>query len=120
MLGQAAKKNRKSIDSKKAELKCGTVWDLDYPEEHFDIIFGSNVHFFWEDPEKEFQKLYSFLKQDGRLIMVFQPRWTKSEEQVKQVAEKTKKQYEEAGLKNIEIEFKQMKPVTCIYISGQR
>jgi ubiquinone/menaquinone biosynthesis C-methylase UbiE len=89
MLEQAIKKNRENIDSKKAELKCGTVWDLDYPEEHFDIIFGSNVHFFWEDPTKEFQKLYSFLKQDGRLIMVFQPRWTKSEEQVKQVADKT-------------------------------
>ncbi len=120
MLEQATKKNRRNIDSNKAELKCGTVWDLDYPEEHFDIIFGSNVHFFWENPEKEFQKLYSFLKQDGRLIMVFQPRWTKSEEQVKQVADKTKKQYEEAGFKNIEIEFKPMKPVTCIYISGQK
>jgi ubiquinone/menaquinone biosynthesis C-methylase UbiE len=120
MLEQASQKNMKYIESKKAELKCGTVWDLDYPEEHFDIIFGSNVHFFWENPTKEFQKLYSFLKQGGRLIMVFQARWTKSEEQVKQVAEKTKKQYEEAGFKNIEIEFKQMKPVICIYIGGQR
>ena len=120
MLEQATKMNRGNIASNKAELKCGTVWELDYPEEHFDIIFGSNVHFFWEDPTKEFQKLYSFLKQDGRLIMVFQPRWTKTEEQVKQVAEKTKTQYEEAGLKNIKFEFKSMKPVTCIYISGQR
>jgi hypothetical protein len=40
--------------------------------------------------------------------MVFQPRWTKSDEHVKQVAEKTKKQYEEAGFINIEIEFKQI------------
>ena len=52
--------------------------------------------------------------------MVFQPRWTKSEEEVKQVAENTKKQYEDTGLKNIEYEFKKMKPVTCIYISGQK
>jgi ubiquinone/menaquinone biosynthesis C-methylase UbiE len=120
MLEQATKKNRKNLESKKAELKCGTVWDLDYQEEHFDIIFGSNVHFFWENPTKEFQKLYLFLKHGGRLIMIFQPRWTKSEEQVKQVAEKTKKQYEEAGFKNIEIGFKPMKPVTCIYINGHK
>jgi SAM-dependent methyltransferase len=120
MLEQATKKNRKTIESKKAELKCGTVWDLDYPEDYFDIIFGSNVHFFWDNPTKEFQKLYLLLKQDGRLIMVFQPRWTKLEEQVKQVAEKTKKQYEEAGFKNIDLGFKPMKPVTCIYISGQK
>jgi ubiquinone/menaquinone biosynthesis C-methylase UbiE len=120
MMEQAIKRNKKNIDAKKAELKFGTVWDLDYPEEHFDIIFGSNVHFFWENPTKEFQKLYSYLKQDGRLIMVFQPRWTKSEEQVKQEAEKTKKQYEGAGFNNIDIGFKQMKPVTCIYICGQK
>jgi ubiquinone/menaquinone biosynthesis C-methylase UbiE len=120
MLEQATKKNRENIDGKKAEIKCGTVWDLDYPEEYFDIIFGSNVHFFWKNPTKEFQKLYSFVKQDGRLIMVFQPRWTKSEEQVKEVAEETKKQYEEAGFNNIDIGFKPMKPVTCIYISGQK
>jgi SAM-dependent methyltransferase len=93
---------------------------LDYPEEHFDIIFGSNVHFFWENPTKEFQKLYSFLKQDGKLIMVFQPRWTKSEKEVKEVAEQTKKQYEDAGFKNIDFSFKPMKPVTCIYIGGQK
>jgi len=120
MLEQATKKNRKNIERKKAELKCGTVWDLEYPEEHFDIIFGCNVHFFWENPILEFLKLYSFLKQDGRLIMVFQPRWAKSEEQVKQIAENTKEQYEEVGLKNIEYDFKPMKPVTCIYISGQK
>jgi len=52
--------------------------------------------------------------------MVFQPRWTKSEEQVKQVTEKTKKQYKEADFKNIEFGFKPMKPVTCIYINGQK
>jgi len=118
MLKQATKKNKKHIESKKADLNCGSVWDLNYPEEYFDIIFGSNVHFFWEDPTMEFQKLYSYLKQAGRLIMVFQPRWAKSEEQVKQIAENTKEQYEEVGLKNIEYDFKPMKPVTCIYISG--
>jgi len=67
MLEQATKKNRKNIESKKAELKCGTVWDLDYQEEHFDIIFGSNVHFFWENPTKEFQKIIIFKTKQSKL-----------------------------------------------------
>lgn len=120
MLNQASKRNKKHIDKNKAILECGTVWDLKYPENYFDTIFGSNVHFFWENPINEFKKLVSLLKPNGRLVMVFQPRWTKSEEEVKQVAEKTKKQYEDAGLKNIEYDFKKMKPVTCICISGQK
>ena len=32
----------------------------------------------------------------------------------------TKAQYEEAGLIDINIDFKKMSPVTCIYISGQK
>lgn len=119
MCNQASKRNRKIINNKKAELKFGTVWDLDFPEKYFDIIYGSNVHFFWEDPVNEFQKLYSLLKPGGRLVMVFQPRWAKSEDHVKQIAEKTKKQFEEVGCQEVEIDFKPMKPVTCIYVGGK-
>lgn len=120
MLQQAAKKVKEHIDRKRAKLECGTVSDLKYPDNYFDIIYGSNVHFFWAKPVEEFKKLYALLKPGGRLIMVFQPRWAKGEEEVKQIAIRTREQYEEAGLKNIELEFKPMRPITCIYISGQK
>lgn len=120
MLKQATARNKKYIENKKAQLKCGTIWDLDYPENNFDLIFGSNVHFFWENPTKEFTKLFSLLKPGGRLVMVFQPRWAKSEAEVQKVAEEIKKQYEEVDFKNIEIDYKKMNPVTCIYIGGQK
>lgn len=120
MFDQAMKRNKNHIYSEKAKLECGTVWDLKYPDNYFDTIFGSNVHFFWKNPVDEFKKLVLLLKPNGRLVMVFQPRWAKTEEEVKKVAEKTKRQYEEAGLKNVEIDYKKMKPVTCIYIGGQK
>jgi SAM-dependent methyltransferase len=96
------------------------VWDLTYPENHFDTIYASNVHFFWKNPAREFMQLATLLKPHGRLVMVFQPRWTRTEAHLRAVAEKTKKQYQEAGLTNIELDFKKMTPVTCIYISGQK
>lgn len=120
MFNQASKRNRKYIQTSKVKLQCGTVWDFQYPDNYFDKIFGSNVHFFWKNPVDEFTKLFSWLKPNGQLIMVFQPRWTKTEEEVKRVVEKTKNQFMEAGLRNIEIDFKRMKPVTCISISGQK
>jgi len=118
MLEQASRRNKKHIENAKMKLECGTVWDIKYPKNHFDTIYGSNVHFFWENPAKEFKQLVSFLKPGGRLVMVFQPRLTKAD--VKDVAENTKAQYEEAGLIDINIDFKKMSPVTCIYISGQK
>jgi len=118
MLGQASRRNKIHIEKGKAKLQCGTVWDLEYPENYFDTIYGSNVHFFWKNPAKEFKHLVPFLKPGGRLVMVFQPRLVKTE--IKEVANETKIQYEQAGLTNIEIDFKKMSPVTCIYISGQK
>jgi len=120
MFEHATKRNKKFIISKKAALECGTVWDLKYPENYFDTIFGSNVHFFWKNPVDEFKKLYSLLNPYGKLVMVFQPRWAKDEEEVIQIAKKAKKQYEEAGFTNIEFNFKKMKPVTCICIIGRK
>jgi ubiquinone/menaquinone biosynthesis C-methylase UbiE len=120
MFEQASRRNKNHIQNDKAKLECGTVWDLKYPKNHFDKIYGSNVHFFWKNPVNEFKELVSFLKTGGRLIMVFQPRWTKSEDEVREVAEKTKNQYEQIGLQNVEIDFKRMYPVSCIYISGQK
>lgn len=120
MMKQASSRNKLFLKAGKAELMLGTVWDLNYPENSFDTIFGSNVHFFWENPASEFKKLISMIKPGGRLVMVFQPRWAKSEDQIKQIAEETKKQFEEAGFSSVETEFKQMKPVTCIYVGGNK
>jgi ubiquinone/menaquinone biosynthesis C-methylase UbiE len=118
MFKQASKRNRKHVENGKVKLECGTVWDLEYPKNHFDIIYGSNVHFFWENPTREFKHLVSFLKSGGRLVMVFQPRLAKTG--IGEVADETKAQYQEAGLANIEIDFKEMRPLTCIYISGRK
>jgi len=118
MLRQASKRNRKYIDGEKVRLKRGTIEDLAYPENSFDLIYGSNVHFFWEDQVAEFRKLQALLKPCGRLVMVFQPRWAKNEEEIKGIATKTKQQFEAAGLKNIEIKFKKLNPVTSIYVGG--
>ncbi len=120
MLKQATKRNKKHIENKKVKLEQGTIWDLEYPDNHFDTIYGSNVHFFWKNPVEEFSELVKLLKPEGQLLMVFQPRWTKTEDEVKEVAKKTRMQYAEAGLKNIKTNFKKMSPVTCISISGQK
>lgn len=120
MLRQASRRNQMHISRKKVSLKCGTIDDLAYPENSFDLIYGSNVHFFWEDPVEEFKKLHALLKPEGRLVMVFQPRWAKNEEEIKNIAAKTKNQFETAGFNQVEMEFKKLKPVTCIYIGGSK
>lgn len=120
MMQQAIKRNKENIKNNKVDLRCGTINETNYPKEYFDIIYGSNVHFFWNEPVEEFKRLNNFLKDSGRLIFVFQPRYLKSNEKIKSDAERTRAQFLEAGFKNIEIDFKEMEPIDCIFISGQK
>ncbi len=120
MFQQATAKNKEFIEIGRASLECGTIWDIEYADNFFDIIYGSNVHFFWEVPAREFARLYSLLKPGGRLVLVYQPRWLKADAGVRREAEKTGKLLEDVGFTNVETDFKPMKPVTCIYIGGHK
>lgn len=118
MYRTAKKRNQKFLRTGCIILECGSVDSLNYPKHSFDKIYGINVHFFWEEPEWEFAKLKSYLKFGGKLLIVFQPRWAKSENEIKEIAENTRRQFIEAGFLKIRIELKSMKPVTAIAIVG--
>jgi ubiquinone/menaquinone biosynthesis C-methylase UbiE len=118
MYNQAFKRNSEGIQNKKVELLRGCAWDVMEPDNSFDKIFACNVHFFWEEPEEELKRLRALLKTGGKLCLIFQPRWAKSQHHVKQIAEDTKLMMINAGLKIDELAFKSISPVTCIYLCG--
>ena len=120
MFKMATRKNNQFITGKKVELHFGTIDNLKYSASSFDIIYESNVHFFWKNPSKEFSKLLNFIKPGGKLVIKFQPRWVKGDEELKKVTEITKRDFENAGFKNIMNDFKDMKPITCIFIAGYK
>ncbi len=118
MYQQAIRNNKRYIRTKRVALHLGTVWELDYPQKSFDVIYGSNVHFFWKNPEKEFGLLRGLLKPGGRLLMVFQPRWIKSPDELRRFAEKTLREYYLAGFQQVELDYMPMRPVTCVALTG--
>lgn len=120
MYKQAFSRNAEGIKNKKVELLCGSLWDLIHPENSFDKILASNVHFFWKEPQGEFDRLKKLLKTGGRLYLVFQPRWAKTGAEVKQIAEDTKRRLAETGLPPDELLFKKMNPVTCVFLSCKK
>ncbi|MBC7829838.1 MAG: methyltransferase domain-containing protein [Chitinophagaceae bacterium] len=119
MYRSATKKNAFYISNQKVRLHIGNIWSVQY-RASFDVVCGSNVHFFWENPVEELTHLYSLLKTGGRIVLSFQPRWVKSEEEVSLLADILKEQYQMTGFKEIDIDYKLMKPVTCVYVSGKK
>ena len=120
MFQQAALRNQKYIKTGLCQLKKGNVEDLDFPENYFDNILASNYHFFWNNPVREFKLLNDLLKKEGNLIMVFQPTWSRNNDDVKRIAFNTKNQLERSDFKEVKIEFKEMTPVSCVCITGEK
>ena len=118
MYQEATKRNKRFIRQQLMQLHIGKVKDLSYPPHYFHTIYGSNVHFFWKEPQYEFLRLARLLKTGGKLVMVFQPGWANKDEDLQLAAEKIKREYQEAGLVNVEIRYKDMEPVTCISATG--
>ena len=116
----ASKKNYQHSADNKVALHWGDVWSIPYSTDYFDVIFGSNVHFFWKAPMLEFDFLQRFLKPGGKLVMVFQPRWVKSPAELIREMERIRNDFYEAGYKRIKIELKTMKPVDCVFIEGYK
>jgi SAM-dependent methyltransferase len=116
----AMKRNNHHVNNRKAVLLCGDSTKFDFPESGFDLIYGVNVHFFWEDPAKEFGTLYKYLKPTGKLLMVFQPRWVKNFQELERVTRNTVSQFQNAGYAGVEIDYKLMRPVTAISVLGRK
>ena len=100
-------------------LHLSNLWSVQH-HDSFDIDCGSNVHFFWTNPLEELTQLYSLLKQNGRIVLSFQPRWIKSQKEISLLAGILEEQYARAGFREIEVDYNMMKPVTCVYVSGKK
>jgi ubiquinone/menaquinone biosynthesis C-methylase UbiE len=111
---QAFRKNKKFIQQQLMQLHLGFVEDLPYPAHYFNSIYANNIYLSWKEPEYKFMQLSKLLKSGGKLITVFQPRGSASEEQVWDVAEKIQQQYIDAGLTDVRISFRDTNAASAV------
>jgi len=114
MLQQASQRNSLAIAQGQVQLKLASVEALPFSEHSFDRIFTSNTSMFWPNPVENIKEIARVMKQHAILCITLQPYWAKDEEGVRAEAEKLKIQMHEAGLKNIQVDFKAMRPVSCL------
>jgi ubiquinone/menaquinone biosynthesis C-methylase UbiE len=116
----ASKKNRKFIQRQLIELHLGKIEVLPYPHNYFHTIYGNNIYTKWQKPQNALIQLSNLLRAGGKMVMVFQPSNIASEKEIWQAADKIQLDYEEAGLADISIAYREMDPVTCIAATGYK
>lgn len=69
MVAMAASKNIPG-----ARFLLGEVAAMPFTDQTFDVCFGINVVYFWENPEKELAEIMRVLKPGGMLMLGYRPK----------------------------------------------
>lgn len=64
--------NRKNILCGRAEIRKGSVSELPFAEESFDLVTAVETYYFWPDKLGDLAQVYRVLKRGGRLLLVFE------------------------------------------------
>lgn len=62
---QTARTNRALVREKRLRITVGSVSDLPFPENSFDLATASETVYFWPDLKKDFRQVLNVLKPDG-------------------------------------------------------
>lgn len=115
MLKQARKRNAQAIAAGRVDLRQGSAMALPDFGVSFDRIYAVNSIGFWPEPVEILKQLRSLLQPGGIIAITEQPRLKgASDESARRAGRRFEAYLEEAGFEQIQIEFRQMKPVAAV------
>lgn len=114
MVAQASKRNTAAIRSGYVLLQQGAEAPLPFEDAKFSKAFAVNSMQFWSNPGAGLQELRRVLKPGGRVAIIIQPMWAKTEKEVRAVGEKLEFQLEQAGFRQVRLETRQMNPIPAV------
>lgn len=118
MLAQAATRNARAIQNMRVELRLGSVSALPYRDTSFDKVFTVNTFHFWPEPLTGLAEIRRTLKPNGLIAITTQPRWATSEQMVDEVGGQLVQWLSQAGFGSIELEKKELEPISAVCALG--
>ena len=66
----AARTNRQSIAAGRVEIRHGSVSQLPFRDDMFDVITAVETHFWWSDLPGDMREILRVLKPGGKLVVI--------------------------------------------------
>lgn len=114
MVVQASQRNAAAIRSGHVLLQKGAESPLPFEDSEFTKAFAVNSLQFWSNPDAGLQEVRRVLKPGGRVAIIIQPMWAKTEEEVRAVGEKLELQLKQAGFRQVRLETRRIRPITAV------
>ena len=116
----AWQRNKKFVHRQLMQLHAGELEELPYPPYYFHSVYGSNVYRTWQKPVNALMHLHRLLKQDGKLVLIFQEHRNAGEQQLKQHAKKHEEELFTAGFVSAEFFFQPTSKGTEVMVVGRK
>ncbi|MEW8971111.1 MAG: class I SAM-dependent methyltransferase, partial [Mesobacillus sp.] len=120
MKDEATKRNKEWIDTRKVHLTIGDVADFQ-PDHRYNKMISVNNYPLWDQPLTSLRHLFQLLKQGGRIVLTVQPREEGSTaDTAKQLGERMSKDLLNAGFKNPEVSYLDVRPVLTVCVTAEK
>lgn len=119
MLQAAKKRNKQAIQEQRVKLQLADVNQFPTFHQKFDKVFSVNSIIFWKEPIESLKKIRQVMKPNGLIALTVLP-YTKgaTEETSKEIGIEISHFLTAAGFSQIQIEFKDIKHVPSVCVTG--
>jgi ubiquinone/menaquinone biosynthesis C-methylase UbiE len=118
MLRQAVRHNAEAIREGRVRLQVGSATALPFEDASFDTALSANSLPFWPDQEAGLKEMWRVLKPGGVVAIILQPRWARTESEVKEIGAGLLTLLSKVGFQQARLEFKPMKPIASVCALG--
>jgi ubiquinone/menaquinone biosynthesis C-methylase UbiE len=116
MVSQASRRNARAVREGRVRITLGDSRRLPFPDSSFEKAYASNVTMFWDNAQAHLAEMRRVLRPGGLLVLSLQPRWARSEDEVRAIGDDLQQEVERAGFREARLEFKHMSPVTALRV----
>ena len=118
MLRQATERNQRAITEWRVHLQLGSALPLPFADATFEVVLSANSIFFWPDPEASLREIHRVLAPAGRVALVLQPIWAKTDDDVRALGAEYAERLTTAGFPQVQVIFKSMRPKASVCVLG--
>jgi ubiquinone/menaquinone biosynthesis C-methylase UbiE len=121
MVRQATRRNRDAVAAGRVDLRQAPATSIPWPNDRFDVAFSINALHFSRDLGRPLHEMRRVVRPGGLVAVAVQPLHAGStEETARAWGRRLAEAFREAGLDDVQVESKSLKPVSATCAFGRK